>query len=47
MSFSLEKCLTFDGKRDAHTTTNTQRSHTFLGITALHFVQQGDQDTAA
>src|SRR5579859_4324312 len=37
----------FDSERDAHAAADAQGSETLLGVTLLHFVQQGDQNAGA
>jgi hypothetical protein len=43
----FKKSSALKGQRHAHAATDAQSGQAFFGIAALHFVQQGHQNTAA
>jgi hypothetical protein len=46
-NFDCLKILTLERQGHAHTAADAKCGQAFLGIAALHFMQQGDQNTAA
>jgi len=40
----INQLHTFDGHGNAHAAADAERSESLLGLTPLHFIQQGDED---